>query len=102
MDSEQAPPEEVERASEAVPEPLRRIVARALRQEPAERYPTAGDMATELRQSLRTLGKPYGAKQLEEEVARVLKGASDYRGLDAYGTVEGGVLPLPPDMEDAQ
>jgi serine/threonine-protein kinase len=95
-------PEEVERASQAVPEPLRRIVARALRQEPTERYPTAGDMATELRQYLLTLGKPYGAKQLEEEVARVLKNASDHRRLDAYGTVEGGVLPLPSDMEDAR
>jgi hypothetical protein len=58
-------------------------------------------MATELRQYLRTLGKPYGAKELEEEMARVLKSASDYRKLDAYGTVEGGVLPLPPDMEEA-
>ncbi len=92
-------PEEVRRASETVPEPLRRIVTRALRQAPAERYPTAGDMAAELHHYLGTLERPYGARELDEEVARILKHVADHRTLDAYGTVERGVLPLPPGME---
>ncbi|HEX8436841.1 serine/threonine-protein kinase [Archangium sp.] len=92
-------PEEVRSASRNVPEPLRGIVTRALRQAPAERYPTAGDMAAELRQYLGTLGQPYGRRELDEEVARILKHAARYHTLDALGSVEKGVLPLPPDME---
>ncbi|WP_309888039.1 serine/threonine-protein kinase [Archangium sp.] len=92
-------PEQVRRACETVPEPLRRIVSRALSQEPDERYPTAGELGAELRQYLGTLGRAYGAAQLDDEVGRVLKGAADYRTLDAHGSVERGVLPLPSDMK---
>jgi serine/threonine-protein kinase len=92
-------PEQVRRACETVPESLQRILSRALSQEPADRYPTAGEMGAELRKYLGTLGRVYGAAQVEEEVGRVLKGAADYRTLDAHGSVERGVLPLPSDME---
>jgi eukaryotic-like serine/threonine-protein kinase len=62
-----------------VPEPLRRIVSRALSQEPAERYPTAGEMGAELRQYLGTLRRAYGATELDDEVGRIVWAVSPLR-----------------------
>ncbi|MCY1073635.1 protein kinase domain-containing protein [Archangium lansingense] len=93
-------PEEVQQATEELPEPLRRIVARALRPEPAERYQTAGQLRDELRDFLQGAGQqPYGAKQAKAEVNRLFGEASDLDKLQAYPIVEIGVLPVPPDMD---
>ncbi|MFY0563351.1 hypothetical protein ACN28E_05860 [Archangium lansingense] len=87
-------------AAEELPEPLRRIVARALRPEPAERYQTAGQLRDELRDFLQGAGQqPYGAKQAKAEVNRLFGEASDLDKLQAYPIVEIGVLPVPPDMD---
>ena len=53
-------PEEVRRATEELPEPLRRILAKALRPNPDERYPTAGQLRDELRAFLHRPGQLYG------------------------------------------
>ncbi|OJT21121.1 hypothetical protein BO221_30100 [Archangium sp. Cb G35] len=92
-------PEEVQHATRELPEPLRRIVTRALRPEPAERYATAGQMRDELRDFLQATGQPpYGAKQAKAEVKRLFALASAPAELPAYSIVEMGVLPVPPDM----
>ena len=92
-------PEEVQRVAEEVPVPLRRMVAKALRPHPDERYPSADVLRDELRAWLLGLARPYGAKEAEEELAELLKQASDLRGLAAHAGVERGVLPVPPDMD---
>jgi serine/threonine-protein kinase len=91
-------PEEVQRVAEDMPVPLRRIVSTALRPNPDERYPTADKLRDELRAYLRGWPQPYGAKEAEEELAELLKEASDLDKLAVHAGVERGVLPLPPDM----
>ncbi|WPB76319.1 protein kinase [Archangium violaceum] len=92
-------PEEVRLATGALPEPLRHIVTRALRPEPAERYQTAGQMRDALRGFLQETGQhPYGAKQAKAEVKQLFDQASDLDKLPAYSIVEIGALPVPPDM----
>jgi serine/threonine-protein kinase len=93
-------PEEVEHAAKDLPAALQKIVARALRQNPAERYPSADDMRYDLRDFLHARhGRPYGAKEAEAELSDILKEASDLRKLTAHPDVEKGVLPLPPDLK---
>lgn len=92
-------PEEVQRVAEEVPTPLRQIVSKALRPDPDERYQTAGELRDELRAYLRALSQPYGAKDAEEELAEILKEASDLDKLAAHAGVERGVLPVPPDID---
>ncbi|WP_152622265.1 hypothetical protein [Archangium violaceum] len=92
-------PEEVQQAARELPEPLRRIVTRALRPEPAERHPTAGQLRDELRDFLQATGQPpYGAKQAKAEVKQLFAQVPDPAELPAYSIVEMGVLPMPPDM----
>ncbi|HEX5749203.1 MAG TPA: protein kinase [Archangium sp.] len=92
-------PEEVRQAARELPEPLRRIVTRALRPEPAERYRTAGQMRDELRDFLQADGQaPYGAKQARAEVKQLFAQAPAPSELPAYSVVEMGALPAPPDM----
>ena len=93
-------PEEVQRASEELPEPLQRIISTALRPNPAERYQTAGQMRDELRAFLNRpeRQKPFGAKEAKAEANALFDKASDLEKLGAYPVVERGVLPLPPDM----
>jgi serine/threonine-protein kinase len=93
-------PEDVRRATEALPEPLRRIVAKALRPDPDERYETAGRMRDELRAFLDRPGRqwPFGAKEARTEAPAIFDQASDLEKLGAYPVVERGMLPLPPDM----
>jgi eukaryotic-like serine/threonine-protein kinase len=94
-------PDEVERAAKELPVPLRKVVARALRPNPAERYQSADDMRYDLRSFLHARqGRPYGAKEAEAELSDILKEASDLRKLAAHPDVERGVLPLPPDQSD--
>lgn len=93
-------PSEVQSAAEELPAPLQRIVARALRPNPDERYPTAGLMRDELRAFLTRPGRqrPFGPKEAKAEANALFDAASDLDKLGAYPIVERGVLPLPPDM----
>jgi eukaryotic-like serine/threonine-protein kinase len=93
-------PDEVERAARELPGPLRKVVTRALRPNPAERYPSADDMRYDLRDFLHARpGRTYGAKEAEAEMSEILKEASDLRKLAAHVDVEQGVLPVPPDLK---
>ncbi|OJH33940.1 serine/threonine protein kinase [Cystobacter ferrugineus] len=92
-------PDEVSHATRELPEALRKIVARALRPEPAERYASADDLRYDLRDFLHSRpGGPFGAKEAEAEMSDILKEASDLRKLAAHPDVEQGVLPSPPDL----
>ena len=91
-------PEEVQRVAEKVPAPLRSIVTKALHANPDERYPSADKLRDELRAYLRGRPQPYGANAAEEELAEILKEASDLDKLAVHTGVERGVLPVPPDM----
>jgi serine/threonine-protein kinase len=96
-------PEEVERANRELPAPLRKIVTRALRPHPAERYASADDMRYDLRDFLQARqGRPYGAKEAEAELSDILKESSDLRKLAAYPAVEQGVLPVPADQKSGE
>lgn len=83
-------PEEVERAAGDVPEPLKRVLHKALRREPAERYQTGGEMREELRSYLRDLGRPFGPPEAAEELASLLEPGS-LREIAAL-PIERGVL----------
>jgi serine/threonine-protein kinase len=93
-------PEEVQRATEELPEPLGRILSQALRPDPDERHPTAGQLRDELRAFLHRPGQqqPFGAKEAKAEAHAVFEAASHLEKLHAYPVVERGILPLPPDM----
>ncbi|OJH33389.1 protein kinase domain-containing protein [Cystobacter ferrugineus] len=93
-------PEEVECAAKELPGPLQKVVTKALRPNPAERYQSADDMRYDLRDFLHARpGRPYGAKEAEAELSEILKEASDLRKLAAHPDVEQGVLPEPPDLK---
>ncbi|HLM46283.1 MAG TPA: protein kinase [Myxococcaceae bacterium] len=92
-------PEEVQRVAEDMPVPLRRIVSTARRPNPDERYPSADKLRDELRAYLGGLPQPYGAKEAEEELAEILKEATDLDKLAAHAGVERGVLPVLPDID---
>jgi serine/threonine-protein kinase len=79
---------------------LRRILSRALRPDPDERYPTAGQLRDELRAFLHRPGRqqPFGAKEAKAEAHALVEAASHLEKLQAYPVVERGILPLPPDM----
>lgn len=92
-------PEEVQRTAAELPEPLQRVLAKALCPEPAERYETAGQMRDELRDFLHRSGQtPFGAKQARAEVTTIFNRVLDLDELKAQPFAERGVFPLPPDM----
>lgn len=91
--------EDVLKVADEIAPPLRRIVSKALRINPNERYQTADTLREELRAYLRDLPQPYGAKEAEAELAELLKQASDVGRLAAFAGVERGVLPVPLDMD---
>ncbi|PTL82514.1 hypothetical protein DAT35_17030 [Vitiosangium sp. GDMCC 1.1324] len=89
-------PAEVRRAADELPEALRRIIARALRDNPDERYLTSSDMHTDLYDYLHSLQTPYGEKEAAEEAAEILMDAADLGRLPGPVGVEAGKpSPLP-------
>lgn len=93
-------PKEVERLSENVEAPLQRILARALRSRPEDRYATAGQMRDDLYAYLRGLPYLYGAKQVVEEVQAILRHVSRVEHPAAYPGVERGSIPAALDLPD--
>ncbi|OJH33939.1 hypothetical protein BON30_46290 [Cystobacter ferrugineus] len=69
-------PMQVRRAADFVPVPLQRIIARALRREPEERYATVSDMHSALYCYLHGLKPLYGQKELAREAAGILAEAA--------------------------
>jgi eukaryotic-like serine/threonine-protein kinase len=91
-------PEEIERETELVPEPLRDIVRKALQPSPDNRYSTAAEMRDDLRFYLRTSGASgFGPLEMAMERKAILNEATE-RKLLAAQTIERGVLPTPEEI----
>jgi eukaryotic-like serine/threonine-protein kinase len=86
-------PQEVQRATQSIAEPLQHIIRRAMQAEPACRYQSAAEMRDDLRAFIKASGQPFGAEQAQAELKSLLMEAADMRGLGAHTTVELGVLP---------
>jgi serine/threonine-protein kinase len=69
-------PEDVERAAEGLPVPLRDILHTLLRRDPAERFATAAELEQVLRARLARLG-PYSGEDAVKEVQRALVEVGD-------------------------
>lgn len=91
-------PEDVERLAAALAAPLKEILHKALRREPAERHATAGEMGDALRVVLARQPQPYGRKQAAEELAHLLSAATILRGQAEFA--EGGFLPAELDANE--
>jgi serine/threonine-protein kinase len=89
-------PEELLHAAHAVPEPLQRIVSKALRANPDERYSSASDMHNDLCCYLLGLKPAYGAKEVAEEASEILMHAAELEGVPAHAAFKQGLLPPAP------
>lgn len=85
-------PEQVKENTQDVPEPLRPIIARALRLAPDERYQSAAELQSDLLNYLSSCGAPYGSRELEAEVGALLKEATDHHFFVVSGGIERGLL----------
>lgn len=83
--------EDVDRATELLPEGLQAILRRALQKEPAARYATAAELCRELRAWLQALLPGYGRGEAAEDMAQVIADASAMRELGE--PLEGGLYP---------
>ncbi|MFB1480657.1 serine/threonine protein kinase [Corallococcus sp. RDP092CA] len=92
-------PEEVEQLASDVPEGLRAVVVRALRQAPADRFGTAAELASALREWLREHAPAYGRQALAEEVAEAAREATGRR--NQAELLEGGLHPEELTAEEA-
>jgi serine/threonine-protein kinase len=84
-------PEDVERAAQWLPAPVKVILHKLLCRVPADRYPSAVEMERDLRARLGALDRPYGAAQALEEVLGAHSEAEELR--DEVDVAEEGVLP---------
>ncbi len=89
-------PEELLHAPTMVPEPLQRIVSKALRANPDERYSSASDMHNDLCCYLLGLKPAYGAKEVAEEASEILMHAAELEGVPAHAAFKQALLPLAP------
>jgi serine/threonine-protein kinase len=71
MRMERFRPEHVERATRGLSAPMRAIVTRALRRDPAERFQSGLELRDELWAFLGGTGRCYGPREVEREVAQV-------------------------------
>jgi serine/threonine-protein kinase len=84
--------EDVERAAEGLPVPLRDILHTLLRRNPAERFATAAELETVMRARLAQLG-PYTGEDAVREVQRALVDAGDRLSDLDVSEDEGGITP---------
>ncbi|OJT24318.1 hypothetical protein BO221_14175 [Archangium sp. Cb G35] len=68
-------PEDVERATQGISAPLRAVVHRALRREPAERYQSGLELRDALREFLVVQGRSYGRPEAAREALVAVKEA---------------------------
>ncbi|ATB51429.1 serine/threonine-protein kinase [Corallococcus macrosporus] len=95
----QVGPEQVERLAAGVPEPLRVIVQRALRQQPSERFQTGAEMAEALRAWLGTQEFHEGRRAIAREVEQAAVEATVRR--NQAELLEGGLHPEGLTVEEA-
>lgn len=91
--------EDVERAAEGLPVPLRDILHTLLRRDPAERFATAAELEQVLRARLARLG-PYTGEDAVKEVQRALVEAGDRLWELAVPDDEGGITVPVTDTRD--
>ena len=72
-------PEHVERATQGLSGPMRAILSRLLRREPAERFQSGLELRDALRGVLGGLGYTYGPREAEREAAQVRRDARSRR-----------------------
>jgi serine/threonine-protein kinase len=97
MRMERFRPEHVERATRGLSAPMRAIVTRALRRDPAERFQSGLELRDELWAFLGGTGRCYGPRDVESEVAQVRSDAILRNG-GAELPEEDDELPSPPLM----
>lgn len=86
-------PKEVARALRKLPPRLCRIIAKALRVEPSERYPSALEMAQALRGFLSEECPTYHQAEVARERAQLIQAAKKLPEPVAYSVLEPGILP---------
>jgi len=86
-------PEDVARAAEGLPVPLRDILHTLLRRDPTERFATAAELETVMRARLAQLGH-YTGEDAVREVQRALVEAGDRLWDLDVANDEGGITPL--------
>jgi serine/threonine-protein kinase len=87
-------PENVERIARHVPEPLKRILHKALRAHPDDRYQTGGEMRDELGTWLSTQGKRFGRSRAAAELRALVREKPAPEETRAF-PIEKGVLLTP-------
>jgi len=87
-------PEDVERALQGVSEPLKAVVHRALRRDPAERYQSGLEIRDALREFLVVQGRAYGRPEAAREVLVAVKEAELVR--ESADVLEPDVFPEEP------
>ncbi|NOK10220.1 serine/threonine-protein kinase [Corallococcus exercitus] len=92
-------PAQVEHLARDVPEGLRAVVLRALRQSPADRFGTAAELAAALREWLRDHAPTYGRQAAAEEVEAAAREATGRR--NQAELLEGGLHPAELTAEEA-
>ncbi|MBZ4419219.1 protein kinase [Myxococcus sp. RHSTA-1-4] len=92
-------PEHVERLAAGAPAELVSLVVRALRQDAADRFPSAAEMASALRAWLRAHAPGYGRHEAAEELARAAAAATGRR--NQAELLEGGLHPEELTAEEA-
>jgi serine/threonine-protein kinase len=83
--------EDVERAVEGQLEPIKVILHKALRRNPAERYATAAELRDAVRSVLAQMPQHYGRMEANEEIARLISEASAER--DRLELPQDGIFP---------
>jgi serine/threonine protein kinase len=91
--------EQVALLATSVPEDLRALAIRALRQEPSERFQSGAEMAAALRTWLRAHAPGYGRHEAAEELARAAVEATGRR--NQAELLEGGLHPEELTAEEA-
>ncbi|ATB30755.1 serine/threonine-protein kinase [Melittangium boletus] len=94
-------PEDVERVARDVPEPLKRILHKALRPHPDDRYPSGGELRAELCAWQRTQGKRFGRAQAAAELRALMRQKPSPQDTRAF-PLERGVLLTPEEAETAR
>ncbi|GMU10880.1 serine/threonine-protein kinase [Corallococcus caeni] len=92
-------PAQVEHLARDVPEGLRAVVVRALRQSPVDRFGTAAELASALREWLRDHAPTYGRQAAAEEVEAAAREATGRR--NQAELLEGGLHPAELTAEEA-
>ena len=87
-------PEDVERVARKVPEPLKRILHKALHAHPDDRYQSGGEMRDELRAWRNGQGKPFGLSEAAAELGALIREKPAPQETRAF-PIEQGVLPTP-------